>query len=66
MGNVCRATRATHSRMVDVWPGRPKLSAVQEVNWRFIANPLIETLWQVILDVFASSGKITAHLEITT
>ena len=31
---------------------------------RFIANPLIETLSQVILDAFASCGRITAYPEV--
>jgi hypothetical protein len=31
---------------------------------RIIAKPLIETLSQVILDVFASCGRITANPEV--
>jgi hypothetical protein len=34
------------------------------VSWR-IANPLIETLSQVNLDVFASCGRITAYPEVS-
>ena len=30
-----------------------------------IANPLIETLSQVILDAFVSCGRITAYSEVT-
>jgi hypothetical protein len=34
---------------------------IQDSCWRKIANPVIETLSQVILDVFASCERITAH-----
>jgi hypothetical protein len=37
---------------------------VRRVNECEIANPLIETLSQVILHVFASCGRITANPEV--
>jgi hypothetical protein len=36
------------------------------LGWRIIANPLIETLSQIVLDVFGSLGRITAYSEVTT
>ena len=34
------------------------------LDWRLIANPHIATLSQLILDVFASCGRITGYPEV--
>jgi hypothetical protein len=55
MGNVCRATRATRTGIADVSSGKPELSAIQEVNWRFIGNALIDAALVTISRLIVNS-----------
>jgi acyl-CoA reductase-like NAD-dependent aldehyde dehydrogenase len=60
-GFATAAMTAAGCSMQFVLPNRTPLPATRVAGLVQIANPLIETLLQVILDAFASCGRITAY-----